>query len=83
MRDMATKTKKQQPPRARKPGLRYIVDAKGKKTEVVLPIEVYEELLERLEDAEDIQAIEEAMKAPEFIPWEEAERQLDELSDSD
>ncbi len=64
-------------------GVHYIVNAKGEKIEVVLPIALYEELLERLEDAEDIQAVEEAMKAPEFIPWEEAERQLDELSDSD
>ncbi len=64
-------------------GVRYIVNAKGEKTEVVLPIELYEELLERVEDAEDIRDIEEVMKAPDFIPWEEAERQLDELSDSD
>ncbi len=77
---MGTKTEKQSSTETR---VRYIVNTNGEKTEVVLPIELYEELLERLEDAEDIQAIEEAMKAPEFIPWEEAERQLDELSDSD
>ena len=77
---MGSKTAKQSSTETR---VRYIVNNNGEKTEVVLPIELYEELLERLEDAEDIQAVEEAMKAPEFIPWEEAERQLDELSDSD
>lgn len=76
MKDMATKTKKQQPPRARKPGLRYIVDAKGKKTEVVLPIEVYERLIEELEELEDIRDYDEAMKDGEFIPWEEVKKQL-------
>ncbi len=56
--------------------VRYIVNHKGEKTEVVLPIELYEALLERIEDAEDVQAIEEAMKEPDFIPWEEAKKQL-------
>ena len=70
---MATKTVKK---RDLKSEVRYIVDDKGEKTEVVLPIELYEALLERIEDAEDIQAIEEAMKKPDFIPWEEAKKQL-------
>ena len=37
--------------------VRYIVNNKGERTEVVLPIELYEALLERIEDAEDIQAL--------------------------
>jgi hypothetical protein len=56
--------------------VRYIVNDKGERTEVVLPIDLYERLLERIVDAEDIQAIEEAMKDPDFIPWEEAKKQL-------
>ena len=70
---MATKTAKKS---GSKTEVRYIVNDKGEKTEVVLPIELYEALLERIEDAEDIQAIEEAMKEPDFIPWEEAKKQL-------
>ena len=63
---MATKTAKKS---GSKTEVRYIVNDKGEKTEVVLPIELYEAMLERIEDAEDIQAIEEAMKEPDFIPW--------------
>ena len=70
---MATKTVKK---RDSKSAVRYIINDKGEKTEVVLPIELYEALLERIEDAEDIQAIEEAMKKPDFIPWEETKKQL-------
>jgi len=70
---METKTVKKS---GSKTEVRYIVNHKGEKTEVVLPIELYEALLERIEDAEDVQAIEEAMKEPDFIPWEEAKKQL-------
>ena len=70
---METKTVKKS---GSKTEVRYIVNHKGEKTEVVLPIELYEALLERIEDAEDVQAIEEAMTEPDFIPWEEAKKQL-------
>ena len=70
---METKTVKKS---GSKTEVRYIVNHKGEKTEVVLPIELYEALLERIEDAEDVLAIEEAMKDPDFIPWEEAKKQL-------
>lgn len=66
MMSRATKTAKNS---SFKTEVRYIVNDKGEKTEVVLPIELYEAMLERIEDAEDIQAIEEAMKEPDFIPW--------------
>jgi len=59
-----------------KPEVRYIVNDKGEKTEVVLPIELYERLLERIEDAEDIQAVEELMAQPDFVSWEEAKKLL-------
>jgi len=76
---MATKAAKKS---SKESAVRYIVNSKGKKTEVVLPLSVYKRMLERLEDIEDIKDFDEAMKNPEFIPWEEAERQLDELADS-
>jgi hypothetical protein len=70
---MATKTVKKS---GRKAAVRYIVNAQGKKTEAVLPISVYERLLEQVEDLEDIRAFDKAMKDPDFIPWEEAKKQL-------
>lgn len=56
---------------SRKTGVRYIVNDKGEKTEVVVPIELYEQLLERLEDVEDIRDFDEAMKDPEWEDFEE------------
>ena len=73
MISMATKTAKNS---SSKTQVRYIVNDKGERTEVVLPIELYERLIERIEDTEYIQAVEEAMKDPDFIPWEEAKKQL-------
>jgi hypothetical protein len=70
---MATKT-------AEKGAVRYIVNARGKKTDAVLPIRVYERLLEKAEELEDIRAFDKAMKNPDFIPWEEAEKSLSKLS---
>ena len=52
------------------------MNTKGEKTEVVLPIELYERLIEELEELEDIRDFDEAMKDPDFIPWEEAKKQL-------
>ena len=63
-------------------GVRFIVNSKGEKTEAVLPIQLYERLVEVLEDAQDTHDAEEAMKNPDFVPWEEAEKLLDELPDS-
>ena len=63
-------------------GVRFIVNAKGEKTEAVLPIQLYERMVELIQDAEDIRDAEQAMKNPDFIPWEEAEKLLDELPDS-
>ena len=41
-----------------------IVTRKGKPVSVILPIQVYEELLERLEDAEDRAWLKRARKTP-------------------
>ena len=76
--DMATKAKKKSGKRL---GVRFVLDARGKKTDVLMPIALYKRMLEQLEDVEDIRDAKEVMKNPQFIPWEEAERQLDALSD--
>ncbi|MDD8019276.1 MAG: hypothetical protein PHP42_12955 [Bacteroidota bacterium] len=52
-----------------------LYDVRGKKTHVVLPIKKYEEILARLEDAEDIKAIKEVMHE-KTIPWSEVKKQL-------
>ena len=70
---MATTTSKQNSMETR---VRYIVNAKGEKIEVVLPIALYERLIEELEELEDIRDFDEAVKDPDFIPWEEAKKQL-------
>jgi hypothetical protein len=52
-----------------------LYDAKGRKTHVVLPYETYEELLQRLEDAEDLKAIREVENEPS-LPWDDVNRRL-------
>jgi len=70
---MATKTAKKG---GKKAAVRYIVNARGKRTEAVLPISVYERLLEQAEELDDIRAFDKAVKDPDLIPWEEAKKQL-------
>lgn len=41
-----------------------IVTRKGKPVSVILPIKAYEELLERVEDAEDVAMLKRARKSP-------------------
>jgi predicted DNA-binding protein len=53
----------------------YITDEAGQRVSVVLPIEEYEALTERLEDLEDWAEAREALKrlhqgAEETVPWE-------------
>ena len=51
----------------------FLTNEKGERIAVVISIEEYEELIEKLEDAEDILAIEEAKASGEVpIPLEEA-----------
>jgi hypothetical protein len=51
----------------------FLTNEKGERVAVVISIEEYEELLEKLEDAEDILAIEGAKASGEVpIPLEEA-----------
>ena len=76
MENMATKTNRKSSASNTKPAVRYIVDADGKRTEVVLPIVLYERLLEELEELEDIRDFDEAMKDDDFVPWEDVKKQL-------
>lgn len=57
-----------------KPQERYIVDKKGEKTAVVLPVEEYEELLE---DLHDLAVIAERRDEP-TITFEELKKRLKE-----
>ncbi|MBI5326453.1 MAG: hypothetical protein HZB41_14470 [Ignavibacteriae bacterium] len=56
---------------------KFIVDEKGNKTDVVLPIEDYEKLLNELEDIEDVKVYDNAkMKNDEVIPFEDAMKEI-------
>ncbi len=55
---------------------RFVLDEAGNKVAVVLPIDVYEELVEQLEQQDDLKAIEEAMQDSEQIPWEQVKTEL-------
>ena len=76
MKFMATKTNSKPSSSNTEQAVRYIVDADGKRTEVVLPIVLYERLLEELEELEDIRDFDVAMKDHDFVPWEEVKKQL-------
>jgi hypothetical protein len=57
--------------------VQYVVDHKGKRTAVLVPIEVFEELVELAEQREDIRYLEEAKKVPgEPVPWEQLKAEL-------
>jgi PHD/YefM family antitoxin component YafN of YafNO toxin-antitoxin module len=66
---MGTTTLRQQPP---------IIYKEGKPTAVILDIDVYEDLLEKLEDYEDLRAIEEIKKQRplEYTPLEDYLKEL-------
>jgi prevent-host-death family protein len=55
----------------------FVVDEKGRRTAVVLPIEEYEALMEAAEDLADLRAADEARaEGGEGIPLEEVEARL-------
>lgn len=61
--------------------VRYVVDERGKRVSVMLPIEDYERLLEELEELEDVVAYREARAAlksgeDEAIPLEQAMQEI-------
>ncbi len=57
---------------------KFIYDDAGKKTEVILPVEDYEALLEALEDAEDVILYDEAKREDDGtrISLEEMKKRL-------
>ena len=64
----------------------FLVNDKGERTAVMLPIEEYEEMMERLELAEDAEALREADEAlgelargeDEVVPIQQAIREIQE-----
>jgi len=57
--------------------VQYVVDGNGKRTAVLLPIEVFEELVEAAEDLEDMRAADAARaEGGEPVPWEEVKAEL-------
>lgn len=56
----------------------FIIDAKGRKVSVVLPIKNYEKMVEDLEELEDIKAYDKVMQRKhQFIPLEKALSQIE------
>jgi len=52
-----------------------LYNARGKKSHVLIPYDKYQELMERLEDAEDIKAIKQVMYE-KTTPWTEVKKEL-------
>ncbi len=66
-----------EPKTTEKVAVQYLVDKDGKRTAVLLPIEVFEELVQAVEDLEDIQAADEARaEGGEPVPLEVVEARL-------
>ena len=56
----------------------YIVDARGKKMSVILPIGEYEKMKEELEELEEIKAYDRAKsRKSEPIPFEQAQKEIE------
>ena len=61
-----------EPDTARKASVQYVVDENGKRTAVLVPIELFEELVELAEQLEDIRHLEANEAVPgEPMPWEQ------------
>ena len=68
---MATKTRTARKPRE------YVVDEKGQRTAVLVPVAEYEALLEAAEDLADLRAADEArVEGGEAVPWEQVKAEL-------
>ncbi len=56
----------------------FVIDEKGNKKAVILPIKVYQEILEKLEELEEIKAYDEAKASgDEAIPFEVAIKEIE------
>jgi enolase len=73
MVSMATKTAKNS---SSKTQVRYIVNDKGERTEVVLPIQLYERLINEIEELQDIRDFDKAMEKGEWEDFEEVAKRL-------
>ena len=63
--------------------LQYLINDKGEKVGVFLPISQYNELIEKLEELEDIKAYDEAKASPdEFIPVDQAFKEIEDNPDA-
>jgi hypothetical protein len=55
--------------------IKFLYNEQGKKTDVVIPMSQYEQMMEELEDLEDLRAIEESKLCKEkAIPFEEMKK---------
>ena len=71
------KTAKRATKKTTKPRPQYLVDERGRRTAVVLPIKEFEALLEAAEQLDDIRHLEEAKaEGGEPIPWEQVKEEL-------
>lgn len=56
----------------------YLTDASGKKTSVLIPIEIFNDLMEQLEELEDIKAYDLVIEQQEeIIPFEQAIEEIE------
>ena len=64
--------------------IQYLTDVRGKKKAVVIPIKMYEKLLDKLDELEDIRLYNEAKKNEEgYIPIDEAFKIIEEKKKKD
>ncbi len=57
----------------------YLVDEKGNRKAVVVPISAWEQIVEALDELDDIRAYDEAKREPsDAIPFEEAMKEIEE-----
>jgi hypothetical protein len=74
---METKTKVKSTQSRKRRAHEFVVDGKGKRVAIVLPIEEYEELIEAVEQHYDALAVAEAdAEGGEAKPWEQVKAEL-------
>ncbi|MDQ3508271.1 MAG: hypothetical protein M3494_09685 [Actinomycetota bacterium] len=71
------------PEENKNPNIQYVTDEDGRRVGVILSIEEFEGIMDTLEELEDIRDAEEARREiesgeDEFIPWEQAKKEIEE-----
>ncbi len=56
--------------------VRYVVNEKGEKESVVVPVSLFQKIVEELEDLEDASIVDERMKDPDWVDWDRAKQEL-------